>query len=261
MLFEAGALAKSMQGTKVVPLLFGLEVGDISGPLAQFQAKKFERTGVAEAIHSINQSAEQSIQEDRERKLFQMAWPTLEDKIKNIPSEAPTETHARPEREILEDLVVGVRALDGRFRTLAADVSEPGPRSIRRRTRPIHPRMIEEMAHMVSEEGDDPVSLLMFGGLLRDDFPWIYEIMLEVYRELRDGDSKSATRAMERLRRVVRALDRGPFWEELAASSKESHMVMMELPRMIDHLLHRFETRHLRRSDESEDDAVSPSER
>jgi TIR domain len=39
-LFEAGALAKAMQGAKVIPLLFNLEFSDISGPLAQFQAKK-----------------------------------------------------------------------------------------------------------------------------------------------------------------------------------------------------------------------------
>jgi len=47
-LFEAGALAKTMQGSKVIPLLFNLEFSDISGPLAQFQAKKFDREGLAE---------------------------------------------------------------------------------------------------------------------------------------------------------------------------------------------------------------------
>jgi hypothetical protein len=49
-LFEAGALAKSMQDAKVIPLLFGLEFSDISGPLAQFQAKKFEKGGLAKSF-------------------------------------------------------------------------------------------------------------------------------------------------------------------------------------------------------------------
>jgi hypothetical protein len=44
-LFEAGALAKAMQGAKVIPLLFDLEFSDISGPLAQFQAKNATETG------------------------------------------------------------------------------------------------------------------------------------------------------------------------------------------------------------------------
>ncbi|MDA9291569.1 toll/interleukin-1 receptor domain-containing protein [bacterium] len=32
-MFEAGALSKSMQVGKVIPLLFGLELSDLSGPL------------------------------------------------------------------------------------------------------------------------------------------------------------------------------------------------------------------------------------
>jgi TIR domain len=42
-LFEAGALAKSMQDGKVIPLLLDLDKKEISGPLAQFQAKKVEQ--------------------------------------------------------------------------------------------------------------------------------------------------------------------------------------------------------------------------
>jgi hypothetical protein len=38
--FEAGALAKRMQEGRVIPLLLDIEFKDISGPLAQFQAKK-----------------------------------------------------------------------------------------------------------------------------------------------------------------------------------------------------------------------------
>jgi hypothetical protein len=39
-LFEAGSLAKSLQDSTVVPLLLDLDFTEISGPLAQFQAKK-----------------------------------------------------------------------------------------------------------------------------------------------------------------------------------------------------------------------------
>ncbi|RWR47594.1 toll/interleukin-1 receptor domain-containing protein [Sinirhodobacter ferrireducens] len=43
-LFESGALSKSMQDARVIPLLFDLDFSDISGPLAQFQAKNLKRT-------------------------------------------------------------------------------------------------------------------------------------------------------------------------------------------------------------------------
>lgn len=244
-LFEAGALAKSMQGAKVIPLLLNLEFSDISGPLAQFQAKKVERGGLAEVINSLNQSAEQGVPEDRAKQLFGALWPEFEKQLEEIPDEAPTEKHMRPQHEIMEELVTGVRGLDVRFRDLEASVSEPSLRSRRRRFRHFHPMMFEEMAMMVSEEGDDPISLLMFGGLLRDDFPWLYEIVVEVYREVRDGDEKAAQKAIDRLRRVMKAFGRGPFMEEFAGS-KEGHMMMMEMPMMLDHFLHRFESRRLK---------------
>jgi hypothetical protein len=260
-LFEAGALAKSMQGTKVIPLLFSLEFSDISGPLAQFQAKKFERSGLAEVMHSINQSATEPIPEDRARQLFTALWPELEKQLATIPAEAPSEKHMRPAHEILEELVTGVRGLDVRFRDLESVVIDQGPRLRRRRFRHFDPSMFEEMAEMVSEEGDDPISLLMFGGLFRDDFPWLYEVLVEAYRDVRDGDAKAAQKAIERLRRVTRVMGRGPFMEEmLGGSSKEAHMMMMELPMMLDHFLHRFERRRLKGAQESDSESEIPSE-
>ncbi len=252
-LFEAGALAKSMQGAKVIPLLFNLEFSDITGPLAQFQAKKVERSGLGEVVQSINHATDQAIPDDRVKQLFAALWPELEKRLAGIPKEAPTERHMRPHHEILEELVTSVRGLDSRFRDLEGIVSEQAPRSRRRRR--FHPMMFDEMAHMMSEDGEDPVALLMFGGLLRDDYPWLYEIIMEAYRDVKDGDPKAAQRAIERLRRVVKYVSRGPFMEEFGGSSKEAHMMMMELPMMLDHLLHRYEGRRLRGAvdDESEE--------
>lgn len=44
---------------------------------------------------------------------------------------------------------------------------------------------------------------------------------------------------------MTKMLGRGPFLEEFGGS-KEAHMMMMELPRALDHLLHRLESRSLR---------------
>lgn len=238
-LFEAGALAKSMQGSKVIPVLFNLEFSVISGPLAQFQAKKFDRSGLTDVIHSINQSADQPIPEDRTRQLFSALWPELEKQIEAVPHLLQTAKHMRPQHEILEELVAGVRAFDSRMRDLEAVVAEQSPRAKRRRNRLLHPMVFEDLSRLASEDGDDPIALLMFAGLLRDDFPWLYEVAVETYRELRTGDHKAAHRAIERFHRTVRNLTRGPFWDELSIS-KEGHMMMMELPMMLDHMLHKM---------------------
>ena len=45
LLFEAGALSKIIDKTRVCPYLMGLEPTEVTGPLAQFQAVKAEKDG------------------------------------------------------------------------------------------------------------------------------------------------------------------------------------------------------------------------
>ncbi|WP_140637359.1 toll/interleukin-1 receptor domain-containing protein [Methylibium rhizosphaerae] len=257
-LFEAGALAKSLQGAKVIPLLLGLEFSDVSGPLAQFQAKKLGKAGLSEIVQSINQSAQTPEPEDRVKDRFAGLWPDIEKKIEAIPAQAPGAKRTRPQHEILEELVATVRGVEGRFARLDEGLVDADFRS-RRRRRPMHPMMLDDMSRMISEEGDDPIALLMFGSMVRDDLPWLYELVVEVYREVRSGDAKAAQRALDRLRRMTKMLHRGPFMEEFAGS-KESHMMIMELPRMLDHLLHRIESRRPRIGTNTEAEAAKTDE-
>ena len=77
-LFETGALAKSIDSARVVPLLVGLDFADISGPLAQFQAKKANRQVMLDLIRSINRQYVEPIYEDRIDQLFHALWPQVE---------------------------------------------------------------------------------------------------------------------------------------------------------------------------------------
>jgi hypothetical protein len=226
-----------MQG-RVTPLLFNLEFSDVSGPLSQFQAKKISKAGLAEIILSINQAAEKRDPEDRVREMIEALWPRFETLLEGIPDEAPSVKHLRPQHEILEELVAGVRGLDSRFQGLEGSVNERTPRSRRRRR--LHPMVFEEAIHL-SEEANDPVGLLLFAGIIKDDLPWLYELMVDVYREIKSGDPKAAQRAISRLRRVIKVTRRGPFMEFMMDDSKESHFLLMELPHMLEHMLHRLD--------------------
>src|SRR5690606_27269101 len=113
-LFEAGALAKSMQDAKVVPLLLNLEFSEISGPLAQFQAKKVLATDVEEIVRAINGTADSGEPDERVRQRFRELWSAFERKIQAIPAQAPIKKQTRPHDEILEELVTGVRGLESR---------------------------------------------------------------------------------------------------------------------------------------------------
>jgi hypothetical protein len=118
-LFEAGALTKSLETSKVIPLLLDLELRDLSGPLAQFQAKKLTRAGIGEMISSLQNSAEEPIPEDRVRQLLDALWPELEKALEQIPHKAANEQQERPSQiEVLEGLVAAVRGMDARMRQL-----------------------------------------------------------------------------------------------------------------------------------------------
>jgi len=229
-LFEAGALAKSMQGSRVIPLLLDLEVRDITGPLAQFQAKKVERTGLLEVIQSLNQLATpHSVPEDRVMQLFDALWPEFEKKVTAIPMPSSQARHARPQPEILEELVTSVRSLDSRFR----EIADEGPRGLRPRRR-IHPLMVAEISHQLGGKRGDPIALLIMASLFRDEMPWVYELGIEAYRAARDGTPEEALAARRRFQKSAEVMLRGPFGpEEMGMEPRMMHMMVREL----DHLL------------------------
>jgi len=127
-------------------------------------------------VTSVNASTDAAVPDERKNQLFSALRPKFEKEVAAIRHEAPTAKHMRPHHEILEELVSGVRGLDARFREVEGAVAEHGPR-FRKRFRHFHPMTVEEMARLVSEQDDDPISLLMFAGMFRDDFAWLAEIM------------------------------------------------------------------------------------
>jgi len=77
--FEAGALSKKVDNSRVVPMLFDLQKRDIKAPLDQFQAAAFDRDGVQSLLKSINNAAgtEGRTESDLE-KTFTALWPEFE---------------------------------------------------------------------------------------------------------------------------------------------------------------------------------------
>jgi len=236
LLFEAGALAKSLEGSKVIPLLFELELRDISGPLAQFQAKKFDQAGLSEVANSINKTLPTAIADGIVKSLLDAMWPSIKQKIDAVPKRAGHAKSSRNQADILEELVAGVRSFDSRLRDTEMVMSEQGMRSRRKKPRLMGPLLSEMLSEI---EGDDPLGLLVVAGILREDFPWMSEIMTEAYREIRRGNTRSIGRLLERVHRLTRMMMRGPFLEEMG-NSKEQHIIMMELPMFLERYLSRL---------------------
>ena len=159
-LFESGALSKSMLDAKVIPLLFGLELSDLSGPLSQFQAQKVDQSGLLEVVRSINKVADKKATEAIVDQLVPSLWPKLQESMESIPETEPSERHMRPQHEILEELVTGVRGINSRIRDIDPEMSEKEWHfKKRRKHRMFHPKMLHEITHEFSIEGDPPTTI------------------------------------------------------------------------------------------------------
>ena len=80
LLFEAGALAKTIEDTYVCPYLFGMEPGDVPpGPLTLFQAKRANRDETWDVIQTINKASgdEEALTDSQLERAYKRWWPAL----------------------------------------------------------------------------------------------------------------------------------------------------------------------------------------
>lgn len=113
LMFEAGALSKSLTAARVCPLLFGIEPSAIKGPLVQFQAAPFTKDEMNKAVVMMNQQlGPTALPADVLESVYEMWWPRLEEQVKKemASTKSPTRHAVRSERDILEEILARVRA-------------------------------------------------------------------------------------------------------------------------------------------------------
>jgi hypothetical protein len=82
LLFEAGALSKAVGESRVFPLLFGVDPGQLPGPLAQFQVTTYEKEDVRKFMHSLNEApGYQSTPPEQLNRVFEYSWHGLQGKL------------------------------------------------------------------------------------------------------------------------------------------------------------------------------------
>lgn len=113
-LFEAGALSKSIEKSRVCPILFGISTSDITDPLARFQATIFNKDEILKLVQTINQALDESKLSDKVlHDAFDAFWPKLQEQVEKALkaaediSEEPKEI--RSEREIMEEVLNLIR--------------------------------------------------------------------------------------------------------------------------------------------------------
>ncbi len=109
-LFEAGALSKTLENTFVCPLLVDLEPRDVTGPLSQFQATRANKDEMLQLLKTLNSGLrEAALAEAHVDEAFEVWWPRLEAELRKLPADGPAQRTKRTDRELLEELVDSVR--------------------------------------------------------------------------------------------------------------------------------------------------------
>jgi hypothetical protein len=113
LIFEAGALAKSVEKAKVVPLFIDLPPSDITGPLAAFQGRSLDEEGIRRLVHDLNNAAERKMPKERLDGIFSAMWPEIKAAIDE--ALAGTSSSPQPQRrseDMLAEIVDGIRRIE-----------------------------------------------------------------------------------------------------------------------------------------------------
>lgn len=111
--FEAGALVTKYDRNRVIPLLVGIDPGEMRFPFAALQCKTLTKEGVWDIIRCINSlPSRQALAEDVLRDTFEIWWPKLETQITAIQAGSKAKIPQRRTSDDKIDEILGlVRSL------------------------------------------------------------------------------------------------------------------------------------------------------
>jgi len=125
LLFESGALAKSVSHGRVVPFCLDLSPADVPYVFAQFQVVEANKEGASKLLQSINQAQEDKLPPERLDRIFTRWWPDLDRKLREIPKPGAETSMRRDDRALLEEILQHVRSREedyiDRFIAMLAD--------------------------------------------------------------------------------------------------------------------------------------------
>jgi TIR domain len=127
LLFEAGALAKSVDKARVVPILLNLTSTDLQGPLAQFQSVESTKAGFSNLFLTLHRVMEKPLisREDVVANI-EAFWPQFYQVIEELIAKSSMQTESAPirgDRELLEEILKIMRGL-GRVEAKKLELKE-----------------------------------------------------------------------------------------------------------------------------------------
>lgn len=116
--FEAGAISKKIgkdRLSRVAPYLLNMKNEDLRQPLGQFQSKVADRDGTFELVRMVNGAQEKPLADPVLKATFDLWWPELEGKLKEIAQKAHPLTPKRSSDDKIDELLDLARAIARRL--------------------------------------------------------------------------------------------------------------------------------------------------
>lgn len=250
--FEAGALSKTMEKSFVTPFLFDIKRSEVQGPILQFQSTIFQKEDIKKMVQTLNKaSGEAGIAEHRLEKSFEVWYPTLEKELTELKSQSSTEgetlssQHEIQSSEILEEILELSRDNQKLLRNPDAKLYDDIEKikeylerlSMRnealyerkRKTRKYNSMFLDEIMHMSNKRSS--YSFLMVLSLLKEDFPWIYDMGKELIDILKSQNKPEENAiAIKEFRDIVDFTFSHPIMHDMFERNNNSIMFMKEFP-------------------------------
>ncbi len=108
LMFEAGALAKHVDNTHVVPLIVDDDVTPamLTGPLGQLQAVEANRAKILRLMRDLNYATKTPLPDTRFERCFNTHWPSIEIKLKELPSPIGPKPELDPNNMLAQILTI-----------------------------------------------------------------------------------------------------------------------------------------------------------
>lgn len=237
-LYEAG-VAKGKLGKKVIGIALGIpHTVAFTGPFAQFQNNDGSVDSISKLVLDLIRKVPGL---DPDQQLVEQLVQTFHKKANEIVSKEEKSVVKNP-AEVNENIVAKLfEEVKIMFETLPSKIENRMDPDSRRRRRKLHPIMFEEFMRLGVESKDPNLGFLMLISVLKDEFPWIYEVGLETYRGL-----KAAKTQVER-KRLIASFEKAfdiighPMMRDFYGKSDDIYIFIKEFRFFV----HRFFDRHL----------------
>ncbi|MGE4266542.1 MAG: hypothetical protein AB7F25_03835 [Deferribacterales bacterium] len=255
--FEAGALSKAINYSFVCPFLFGLKRSEINGPILQFQSTVFEKEDIRKLIHTLNKACcDITLTDDRINKAFDVWYPTLEEQLKSLESEAaPVKKTKKPEQEdekILEEILNisrinhrilrateketddSITEIKKQIDELSAKYMRPYEMNTNIMKRKFHPMMFEEFLHYSLSKKSNYIGILLTLSFFKSDLPWIYEASYEAINMLKQTDSYEVKKEIiANLNDIFELSIKHPMFREVFDYDPKMRMMSKDISRLL----------------------------